>query len=221
MRMKKKVYRANKKAIVGIIGIAFIIFLLSFLTKPIMNGINKWYLSTWKWHDIPNYNFKIKLPRAYKDAVLKNNNQTGISTSAFLTNTNITVNEEYIPKSPERVYYGENSLNGIALMIQCLNTPKTERSLDDIADSQHVLIKIHYEDDYEISSPQKEYVSVLGSDGIRIETDLTRDDTTLTIVNYLIPMEDKEVTISFYGIKEEINKAEEEIEKIIKEMKNY
>ena len=218
--MEKKVYKANKKALFGILLIAFIVFFCGFLIKPIMNSIKNWYLSMWIWHDIPSYSFKVKLPRAYKDAQLKEDDGTGIAYSAFLTDTNITMNEEYVAKSPERVYYGANSLNGIHMMIQCLSTPKTDRSLEDIADSQHVLIRIFYEDDFEISSTQKEFVDVMGTSGVRTVTDLTNDDGTITIINYLIPMEDKEVTISFYGLKDNINKAEEEIERIISEMKS-
>lgn len=218
--MEKKVYKANKKAIIGILLIAFIVFFCGFLIKPIMGGIKNWYLNMWIWHDIPSYNFKIKLPRAYEDAKLKENSESGILSSTFLTDTNITMNEEYVSKSPERVYYGKNSLNGISMMIQCLYTPRTDRTLEDIADSQHVLIRIHYEDDYQISSPRREYANVLDTLGVRTATDLTNDKGTITIINYLVPMEDKEVTISFYGEKETVDKYEEEIEKIVSEMKN-
>lgn len=218
--MEKKVYKANKKAIFWILLIAFVVFFCSFLIKPIMNGIRNWYLSMWIWHDIPSYNFKVKLPRAYEDAQLKEDDGTGIAYSAFLTDTNITMNEEYVSKSPERVYYGKNIKNGIHLMIQCLSTQKTDRSLEDIAESQHVLIRIFYEDDFQIGSQQKEFVDVLGTPGIKTSTDLTNDNGTITIINYLVPMEDKEVTISFYGFKDNIDKAEKEIESIINEMKN-
>lgn len=218
--MEKKVYKANKKAILGIILIAFIIFCIMLFAKPIMNGVKKWYLNMWIWRDIPSYSFKVKLPRAYEDAVLKEDEGTGISTSAFLSDTDVTTNEEYVSKSPERVYYGENTLNGIHMMIQCLSTQKTDRTLEDIADSQHVLIKIHYEDDYQISEPRREYINVMDTLGIRTAADLTNDKGTITIINYLVPMEDKEVTISFYGTKESIDKNKEEIEKIISEMKN-
>lgn len=219
MSSEKKVYKVNTKALKKLFIVAGTVFIIIILLIPIKKGINILYLKSWVWHDISKYNFEVKLPRAYKDISVNNSDITGISSSAYTTDTNVKINEEYVAQAPEVVYYGGNILNGISMMIQCLTTEKTDRTLDDIADSQHILVKIYYEDDYTIGDAKKEFVTVLDTDAVRTSTDLTAEEEEKTIVNYLVPMEDKEVTITFLGKKASIEKAQEEIEKIINQMK--
>ena len=216
----KKVYRANTKALSKIIIAIIVIFFLAIFAIPVKNGITYLYLNTWKTHEISKYHIQLKLPRAYQP--LENNSQelSQIASSLISTDTSVKVNEKYVSQMPEVVYSGGSILNGVSLMIQCLSPEsKTTKSLDDIAESQHILVHIYYEDDYAISDPQKEYVTIMETEAIRTATDLTNEQGTKTMIHYLIPMEDKEVTITFMGKKENVEKAKSEIEKIVKQMR--
>lgn len=220
MRKKeeKKIYKMNKnllkKMLIGITCI-FIIVCIVFGAKI---GKEILYPQFWKWHDINDYGFSIKLPKTYEE-LTASKDKLGISSSAFETETTIQVNEEYVSKKPVTVYNGWNPRNGVSMMVQCLNTEKTTKTLDEIAESNHILITIYYEDDYQIGELQKEYVKVLGCDAVRAMVDISNDDGTKTFVTYLVPMNDKEVTITFLGKKNNIDNSLDEIEKIVSLMK--
>ena len=218
-KIEKKIYKANtqllRKILIGLI----ILFFITILAIPLKNGITYLYLKTWEWHDISKYHLEVKLPRAYKP-IEEKNTTSSIGSSLISTETSVKVNEKYVMNKPDVVYSGGNILNGISLMIQCLNTEKTTRTLDDIADSQHTLVRIFYEDEYTISEPVKEYLKILGTDSIRTSTILTNHKETKKMINYLVPLEDKEVTITFLGPTENVEQAEDEIEKIVSQMKN-
>jgi len=217
--LEKKIYKANTdllKKISIVIGIFFIIVVLA---APMKNGITYLYLNSWEWHEIPDYHLRIKLPRAYKEIEQEKMSDTSLISSIISTETSVNVSGDYMIQRPEVVYYGGNILNGVSIMIQCLSTTKTTKTLDDIADSQHVLVRVYYEDDYRLSEPQKEYVTILGTDAIRTATNLVNDEGTKTMINYLVPTEEKEVTITFLGKEENIARAEKEIHRIVTTMK--
>ena len=216
---QKIVYRANKKLLKRLLIVTLVIFLIGVFAIPIKNGLELLYLKSWIWHDIEKYGFSIKLPRAYKDIELENNDRFGIISSIFNTEASVEVNEEYVSKTPDIVYNGGNVLNGIGLMIQCLETEKTTKTLDEIAESHLVLTTIYYEDEYTIGELEKEYVEILGGQGIRTSIDLSNKKGTKTMVSYLLPLEDKEITIMFLGDKESISKSLKEIDDIVSMIK--
>lgn len=217
---QKVVYKTNKKLLKKLLITILIIFLIIVLFYPVKKGIELLYLNSWKRHNIEAYNFSLSLPRAYKDIEIEEDERYGIESSIFNTESSVEINEEYVSKKPEVVYNAGNVLNGISLMIQCLNTERTTKTLDDIAESHHVLVTINYEDEYEIGALEKEYVEILGSEGVKASIDLEDDEKEVkTLVTYLLPLEDKEITIMFMGTKENITKSMDEIEKIISKIK--
>lgn len=216
---KKVVYKTNKKLLKRLIIGIVIIFLILVFAAPIQKGIQWLYLNSWTWHDIENYGFSLKLPRAYKDIEFEENDEFSIDSSVFNTETSVEVNEEYISKKPEVVYNGGNILNGVGLTIQCLETERTTKTLEEIAESHHILVSIKYDDQYEIGTLEKEYVEILGSEAVKTSIDMSNDEESRTLVAYLLPLEDKEITIMFFGDKENISNSMEEIEKIVSKIK--
>lgn len=216
----KKIYKTNKKLLKKILVGVILILLICILYKPVTNWLKYSYLNTWTWHEIEKYDFSVKLPRAYKDLEAPNNDKTGIISSVFKTETEIEVNEEYVSKKPEVVYNGGNILNGISLNVQVLETSKTTKTLDEIAESHHVLVSIFYEDDYTIGELKNEYLKILGTDAIKATIDISNEKVgEKTMITYLVPMEDKEITITFFGKKSVIESQKEEIEKIVGQIK--
>lgn len=215
---EKIVYKTNKKLLKRLLIGMLIIFLVMIFATPIKNGVELLYLKSWTWHEIENFDFSIKLPRAYKAFDVEDDDQ-GITSSIFNTEVSVEVNEEYVSKVPETVYSGGNILNGVSLMIQCLETERTTKTLDDIAESHHVLVKIYYEDEYEIGELNKEFVEVLGENSVKTIIDMKEKDATKTLITYLVPLKDKEITLMFLGNKDNISNSMNEIEKIVNKMK--
>lgn len=213
---EKKVYKTDKnllkkigRGILAIFGVVLIIF-----------GVKIFIDNSWKWHEINEYDFKIKLPKAYEEIeFVSEKDKYGIASSAFETETTIEVNEEYVSKKPKVVYNGRNVKKGVSMMVQCLKTEKTSKSLDEIAEGNYVLTTICYENNYQIGTFTKEYVKVLETDAVKTVVNISNDEGEKTIVTYLVPMNDKEITMTFMGKKSNIDKAMDEIEKIADTMK--
>lgn len=216
----KKVYKANTIAIKKFLTLLLCTFLLLLIAGPIRRFFRVRYLNTWVEHDIEKYEINLKLPRAYKEVELKSSSYGNFFSSAFKTDTDVKINEEYVLQKPEVVYSGGNILNGVMMMMQCFYTEPTTRSLEDIAESQHILVNIYYENQYDIGNPTTEYATILDTDAIRTTTTLTNEEEQLLITNILVPMKDKEVTITFIGDKEKMEEAENEIQKIIQSIKS-
>lgn len=215
--VEKRVYKANTKAIKKLLLVVIAIFIVLILVGPIKNGVTYLYLKTWEWHTTEEYGIKYKLPRAFEE--VKTSVQSSLLSSAvFTTDTEVKVNEKYVSKTSDIVYSGGNRLNGILLMLQCLKTEKTNKSLDEIAEGQHILVTLNYEKNYTVGEMQKEEVEVLGIQSVRISETLTKVDEEKMIVSYLVPMDDEEVTIIFFGDKENMIKEDSEIRKIVTQM---
>lgn len=217
----KVIYKANKKLLVRILLGVLIIFLIILFAPFIKSGVELLYLNSWTWHKIGEYNFSIKLPRAYKDyEVDYAGEKYAINSSIFDVDVTVEENNEYMKKVPETVYNGGNILNGVGLTIQCLKTDKTTKTLDEIAESHHVLVSINYDDEYEIGELQKEFVKILGNDSVMTSIDMTKGKEEKTLVTYLLPLEDREITIMFFGNRKNISNSIEEIREIVSKIKN-
>lgn len=217
---QEKVYKANTKAIkilgmVSLVALVLVVFAVS-----IRDGITYLYLQSWQWHKIEDYHFEMKLPRAYQEEATATP-QALSAGSIFTTDTEVKVNEEYVSRMPKVVYMGGNVLNGVTMKVQCLKTNKTTRTLDDLADSMHVLVRVYYEDEYEIGAPTKEYVTILGYDAVGTTTTLVKEEQNYWMTNYLVPTDEEEITITFFGKEENRRKAQEEIQKIVAQMRFF
>ncbi len=217
-KTEKIVYKANTKLIKRILLGMLILFIACIFAKPVKNGVEYVYYNTWKNYDLSGYNLKFSLPRGYIEEEIDSDSSI-LNASAFTTDTNVKVNQEYVTQKPEVIYKGKNKLNGISLSVEYLNTEKTTRTLDEIAENYYTLIRIYYEDKYKIGEYKKEYVKVLDTDAVRVEVDMTVKENLLTFVTYLVPTDTREVTITFLGNSDEIDKNITKIEKIVSKFK--
>ena len=219
-KTQKVVYRANTKVLKKLIIPAILLLTIVILAGPIRKGVSYLYWNTWKWYDIEKYQLELKLPRAYHEVEISKKNTSEIVSSFFKTDSEVTVNQDYVSKQTEVVYAGESVLSGVSIIVQCLNVEKTTRTLSDLGDSQNALLKIYYGDKYNVGETKKEYITALETQALKASTDLSekKDKGDITIINYLIPTEKEEVTVTFLGTKSEMAKANNEIESIISQM---
>lgn len=214
---KKVVYKSNKKLMKKLLIWGLIIVFIILIVAPAKYGITMLYYNSWKQYKVEDYDFSFKLPRAFK-AQETATQESSISLSSLLEEDISGDVDEYL-KKPQSVYRGGNVLNGIGMLIQCLKTSKTSRTLDEIADSHEILLEINYGDNYTVKEQSREEVVILGTDSVKMISTIVNDKNSNLFVSYLIPKEDMEITIMFYGSKQSINESSEQIEKIIASIK--
>lgn len=214
---QKVVYKSNKKLIKKMLIWGIIIVLVLVLAAPVKYGVTMLYYNSWKEYKVEDYSFSFKLPRAFEEqeAVKK---ESSMNLSSLL-NENVSGELTEYLKRPESVYRGGNVLNGIGMLIQCLKTSKTERTLDEIADSHEILLEINYGDNYTVKEKSRENVTILDTDAIKTISSIVSKKESNLFVSYLIPKEDMEITIMFYGSEKSITEASNQIEKIIASVK--
>ena len=214
---KKVVYKANKKLVKKMIIWGGLIIAVIVLADPVKSGVTMLYYNSWKQHKIEDYNFSFKLPRAFKEqeVTVKKSN---INLSSLIEE-NISGDVSELLRKPESVYRGGNILNGVSMLIQCFKTSRTTRTLDEIADSHEILLEINYGDNYEVKEKSREQVVILDTDSMKTVSTIENAKESNLFVSYLIPKEDMEITIMFYGSEKNITEASEQIEEIIASVK--
>ena len=215
-----KVYRVNKKLLKRIIIGIIIIVLITFIAFPLTNFVKNMYYSSLVEYKFDKYNFSIKVPRAYEDLTVgENEDYFTLNESAFKTETGIDVDEKYVSKKPTTIFRAGNILNGIYMALSVLETEKISLTLDEIATNYQATIMANYDDKYTIGNLETEYLTILNGEAIKVKIEMYDKKVSNTFVTYLAPLEDKEVTITFYGKTTEINKNLDEIENIISTIK--
>ena len=214
---QKVVYKSNKKLIKKMLIWVLVIVLVIIFAAPVKYGITMLYYNTWKQYKVENYNFSFKLPRAFEEQeVVKK--ESSMNLSSLLDESASGEFADYL-KRPDSVYRGGNILNGVSMLIQCLKTPRTTRTLDEIADSHEILLEINYGNNYEVKEKSREQVVILDTDSMKTVSTIESTKESNLFVSYLIPKEDMEITIMFYGSEKSITEASEQIEKIIASVK--
>lgn len=214
---QKVVYKTNSKLIKKMLIWGLIIVFIILIAAPAKYGITMLYYNFWKQYKVENYDFSFKLPRAFREQEIATQ-ESSINLSSLLAESVSGDIEEYL-KKPESVYRGGNVLNGIGMLIQCLKTSKTSRTLDEIADSHEILLEISYGDNYTVKEKNRENVVILDTDSVKMVSTIANPKKSNLFVSYLIPKEDMEITIMFYGSEQSIDEASEQIEKIIASIK--
>lgn len=212
----KKVYKTNKKLLKKVLVTTLIIFIIILLSFPLKYGIQMLYYNTWKTYDVSNYEFSFKIPRAFQSLQSENDAAHDLGVAGFTSEYDVKVDEKYVGKKPKVIYSGANVINGISMMVQCIATEKTTKTLDEIAEGNQLLIKIYYEEEYQVGELQKEFLNILGADAVKSIVDIQNEEETKTFVTYLVPLEDKEITITFLGDKDQILNYMSNMDEIVK-----
>ena len=214
-----RVYRANKKAIIKLILGSLLVFILFVLSGPIINWTKYQYLNTWTSIKFKEYGIELKLPRAYDEQKTIDNNVSSIASSFIKTESNVDINEEYKVSRPDVIYNGGNKLNGVSIMVQAYKTSKTTKTLDEIAEGQNILVEIIYGNDYKMREVNKEYLNLMGVDSVKTTVELKNSSGVKTMINYMIPMDDEEITVTFLGTDVNMSKSIEQIDNIMKRIR--
>lgn len=202
----------NKKGF--LILIIFILFSITF-------GIGRYFLEKYKndkfeVDEIENYGFEISYPRAYKkvESEMENINEnvliqsSGENVSEYMENLNLV----------EKVRELKNKKNGIRLIIEAINKEKTELSIEEICKRYVAMFKV-YNEDKTIRESNSEPLLLNETEIGKVNIIVKGEIEDSSVVTYLMPLEDREITVTFIAPQKIMESNKTEIEKIIDSIK--
>lgn len=219
LKQNIKKYKINKKPLIIVLTISFVLALLLTGRSYIDYGFKYIYLNTWKEYEFKDYDLEFSLLRAYKTVEKEENTTYKIGSSILSTIVDVSGDKFNQLARPQRIFSGGNIYTGINIAINCLKTSKTTKPLEEVTESYCLMIPYFYEDDYETGECVTENLSREDADIIQISCDLVDDENNKTIVMYLMSFEDKEVTVTFFGNTEKVNSEMKNLQEIISKIK--
>ncbi len=171
---------------------------------------------------VNEYGFSISYPLSYETIEEEVTTTEKISQTITSSLTETSKNENLALKLVEQVIHAKSSDSGLTLLIEAIKKEKTTKSLEEISKNYITMFRI-FNENLEILESNIEEVEVGGVPAAKVyiyavTTDITK---TAAMTAFLIPMDDREITIAFSGTKNLIANSEKEIEKIIKSVKFY
>lgn len=171
--------------------------------------------------EIPEYGLTISYPNSYIDIKKETDytegmidKVTSILTKQDIDNPNISV---YMV---EKIIHAKSDITGMTIMVEAIKKEKTTKSIEDICKDYIVMFQVFNEYEEIIHQNYKE-TTVDGKAAGRTEIYVKgkTDDVFPGMVSYLIPLEDREITIVFTGTRQMLEYFEKDIQKIIDTVK--
>lgn len=171
--------------------------------------------------EIAEYGLTISYPNSYIDIPKETDNVkeitdkvTSILTKQDIDNPNVSVD------MVEKIIHAKSDLTGMTIMVEAIKKEKTTKSIEDICKDYIVMFQVFNEYE-EVIYQNYEETTVDGNPAGRTEIYVTgkKDDVFPGMVSYLIPLEDREITIVFSGTREMLEYFEKDIQKIINTVK--
>ena len=167
--------------------------------------------------EIAEYGLTISYPNSYVDIPVEKDNIDGIvnKVTSILTNQDID-NPNVSVDMVEKIIYAKSDLTGITIMVEAIKKEKTQKSIEDICKDYIVMFQVFNEYE-EVIYQNYEETTVNGKPAGRTEIYVTgkTDDVFPGMISYLIPLEDREITIVFSGTRGMLDYFAKDIQKII------
>lgn len=171
--------------------------------------------------EVAEYGLTISYPNSYIDIQKEADytegmidKVTSILTKQDIDNPNISVD------MVEKIIHAKSDLTGMTIMVEAIKKEKTTKSIEDICKDYIVMFQVFNESEELIYKNYKE-TTVDGNPAGRTEIYVTgkTDDVFPGMISYLIPLEDREITIVFSGTRAMLEYFEKDIQKIINTVK--
>lgn len=117
----------------------------------------------------------------------------------------------------------KDNISGIEISATARRTTgELKKTFTELGEGFANLIKI-YKDNYDVTLQENETILIWDDVWIqKVTVDMmTNDNEQIREIAVMIPLDDREITIIFFGMKEQIIEKEYEIEKVIKSIKIY
>lgn len=173
-------------------------------------------------HVIEEYGFEISYPKTYKDII----KESGDQEDKILSNVTVKESGEQISEYMQNLNMTEtvkdlrNELTGMKIIVEAINTEKTKLDIEEICKRYVVMFQI-YNEEKVIRESHNESVTIDGKVAGKVTIKVKGEKEDSILIAYLMPLEDKEITVTFIGSESMINRAEKEISKIINSLKVY
>lgn len=171
--------------------------------------------------EIAEYGLTISYPNSYVDIPIEKENTEGminkvtsILTKQDIDNPNVSVD------MVKKIIHAKSEMTGITIMVEAIKKEKTTKTIEEICKDYIVMFQVFNEYEEVIYQNHSETI-VDGKTAGRTEIYVTgkTDDVFPGMVSYLIPLEDREITIVFTGTRATLEYFEKEIQKIIDTVK--
>ncbi|MBQ8299838.1 MAG: hypothetical protein IJX99_08330 [Clostridia bacterium] len=177
----------------------------------------RWYKKV----EVEEFGLTISYPRAYVDIPKEKENveQIANNITAIITETDIETPGIAVDLVDE-IIHAKSELTGLTIYAEAIKKGKTPKAIEQICQDYIIMFKIFnsYE---EVLYEEYEEVTVAGQPAGRTEIYVKGewDYVYPGMISYLIPLEDREITIVFSGTKKLLDANKKEIDKIINSVK--
>lgn len=171
-----------------------------------------WYQTT----QIPEYAFEISYPNAYKIVQTEETNVDELSTKITSTLTEIEKEVELSMDFVEELIYVKSDKSKMTLLVEGIKKAKSPKTIEEICKDYITMFKV-FNSSVTVISEEYEEVIVDGVNAgrVKILVEGKKEGVYPGMISYLIPLEDREITIAITGTDEMFNLNSKEIEKII------
>ncbi len=172
--------------------------------------------------EIEKYGFTISYPNSYIDIEKEDADEVKKITgkvASILTDQDID-NPKISVDMVEQVIKAKSDLTGMTIMVEAIKKDKTTKTIEDICKDYIVMFQVFNESE-DVIYQNYEETTVDGNPAGRTEIYVTgkTDNVYPGMVSYLIPLEDREITIVFTGTKAMLEYFSKDIQKIINTVK--
>ena len=177
-------------------------------------------LNWYKKVKVEDYGLELSYPRAYVDIEKEESNYEVLTSMISTTITEEDKNDGIAVDLIKELIHAKSRASKITLLIEGIKKEKTQKSIEEICRDYITMFKI-YNQSLEISDTNYEETEIAGVKCGRVEI-FTYGKRALTypgIIAYLIPLDDREITITFTGTKEIFENGKDEINRIINSVK--
>lgn len=165
---------------------------------------------------IEEYGFSISYPKSYED-IEKEENSLEEITATITASVSETNKENGISLDLVReIVHAKSDDSRLTLLVEAIKKEKSKKDLEDICKNYITMFKV-FNEELVVKESNYEIVEVGGYEAGRTTIYVygKTENVYPGMVSYLIPLEDREITIVFSGTKDLIENAEKEINKII------
>ena len=176
-----------------------------------------WYKTV----EISEYGFEISYPNSYIDIPKEKENIEEIAGNVASIILKEDVNTPGVKVDlVEEIIHAKSDLTKLTLYVEAIKKEKTTKTIEEICKDYLVMFKIYNEYE-EVLLEEHEEITIDGvkAGKVAIFVRGKTDGVYPGMIAYLIPLEDREITVVFMGTQELFDFFEKEINKIVKSIK--